>query len=54
MNQKYRPLEEIRLQYPQIFADQMQGELPDNIVQRLADVLEQMGGRPLSHCPPPL
>lgn len=47
MNQKYRPLDEIRLQYPQIMADHMQGELPDNIVQRLADVLEQMGERPI-------
>lgn len=47
MNQKYRPLDEIRNQYPQILADHLKGEFPDNIVQRLADVLEQMQGRPL-------
>lgn len=47
MNQKYRPLEEIRAQYPQILADHMQGRFPDNIVQRISDVLEEMKGRPL-------
>lgn len=47
MNQKYRPLEEIRLQYPQILSDHLQGTFPENIVQRLQDVLEDMQGRPL-------
>src|SRR5690606_19238290 len=42
MNQKYRPLEEIRLQYPQILSDHLQGVFPENVVQRIQDVLEQM------------
>lgn len=47
MNQKYRSQEEIRAQYPQIMEDHLQGELPEHIIQRLADVLEELAGRPL-------
>lgn len=47
MNQKYRPLEEIRQQYPAVVESHLQGELPQEIVQQLKVVLEEMGNNPI-------
>ncbi|MDJ0753325.1 MAG: PEP/pyruvate-binding domain-containing protein [Ardenticatenaceae bacterium] len=47
MNQKYRPLEEIRRDYPNVLAEHLNGEFPEDVVQQLHEVLEMMGTRPL-------
>ncbi len=47
MNQKYRPLDEIREQYPKIVEDHLNGRFPDEIVDRLREVLVQMGNSPI-------
>lgn len=47
MNQKYLPLPEIRAAYPRIVDAFMQGELPGNIVERLREVLDELGKTPL-------
>lgn len=47
MNQKYRPLEEIRAQYPIIVEAHLQGVFPDKIVDRLRELLAQLGDSPL-------
>ncbi len=47
MNQKYRPLPEIRAEYPRIVEAFLQGELPGYIVERLREVLEELGKTPL-------
>ena len=47
MNQKYRPLPEIREEYPHIVEAHLQGEFPEKVVDRLRDVLVQFGGSPL-------
>lgn len=47
MNQKYRNLEEIQSDYDRVVDDHMRGQFPDEIVEQLAGVLQQMGQRPL-------
>lgn len=47
MNQKYRPLAEIRNQYPIIVEKHLQGRFPARIVEQLGDLLESIGQVPL-------
>lgn len=47
MNQKYRPLNEIREEYPHIVDAHLRGSFPDRIVKRLRDVLERAEDQPL-------
>lgn len=47
MNQKYRPLTEIREEYPQIVKAHLQGKFPEKIVDNLREVLAKMGSDPL-------
>ncbi|MBK7893980.1 MAG: hypothetical protein IPJ90_03650 [Anaerolineaceae bacterium] len=47
MNQKYRPLEEIRQEHPKIVADHLAGRFPDAIVDSLRYVLYQFGDDPI-------
>jgi hypothetical protein len=47
MNQKYRPLDEIRKQYPEIVDAHLKGNFPQEIVKRLQAVLEQVGNSPM-------
>ena len=44
MNQKYRPLPEIREQYPHIVDAHLQGEFPEKIVDRLRTMLAEFDG----------
>jgi hypothetical protein len=47
MNQKYRSLDEIRSQYPEIVDSHLKGQFPERIVDQLRDVLEEVGNSPL-------
>ncbi|MCB9420532.1 MAG: PEP/pyruvate-binding domain-containing protein [Ardenticatenaceae bacterium] len=47
MNQKYRPLDEIRADHPAVIEAHLRGEFPEEIVMRLRQVLEKMGDSPL-------
>ncbi|MCP4424448.1 MAG: phosphoenolpyruvate synthase [Chloroflexi bacterium] len=47
MNQKYRAVDEIRAEYPDVVEAHLQGEFPEEIVERLQEVLETMGDSPL-------
>jgi hypothetical protein len=47
MNQKYKPLDEIRAQYPEIVEAHLHGEFPEKIVEQLRDLLELIGRKPL-------
>jgi hypothetical protein len=47
MNQKYRPLDEIREMYPKIVAAHLAGEFPESIVDQLREVLSHIGESPL-------
>lgn len=47
MNQKYRPLEEIRRDYPRVLEEHLRSDLPEEVVRQLHDVLELMGPKPL-------
>lgn len=47
MNQKYRPLEEIRADYPNAVRDHMLGRFPDYVENQLQAILEHMGNRPI-------
>lgn len=47
MNQKYRPLDEIRADHPAVIEAHLQGEFPEEIVERLRKVLEKLGDSPL-------
>jgi hypothetical protein len=47
MNQKYRPLPEIREQYPHIVEAHLQGEFPEKVIDRLRGVLADFKGSPL-------
>ncbi|MCP5098944.1 MAG: phosphoenolpyruvate synthase [Chloroflexi bacterium] len=47
MNQKYRPLDEIREQHPGIVDAHLKGTFPQEIVDRLRAVLHEMGNSPL-------
>ncbi|PIE81028.1 MAG: phosphoenolpyruvate synthase [Chloroflexi bacterium] len=47
MNQKYRPLDEIRDMYPKIVEAHLQGEFPEIIVEQLREVLAHLGKSPI-------
>jgi len=47
MNQKYRPLNEIRDEYPKIVEAHLEGTFPERIVERLREVLARAEGQPL-------
>jgi len=47
MNQKYRPLDEIRDMYPKIVAAHLAGEFPETIVDQLREVLSHLGDLPI-------
>jgi len=47
MNQKYRSLDEIRAEFPSVLEAHRQGQFPEEIIERLKDVLEKMGDNPL-------
>lgn len=47
MNQKYRPLDEIRDMYPKIVEAHLKGEFPENIVEQLREVLAHLGDSPI-------
>lgn len=47
MNQKYRPLEEIRREHPKIEAEHLAGRFPEGIVDNLRYVLQQFGSDPI-------
>ncbi len=42
MNQKYRPLDEIRAEYPQVIEAHLDGQFPEKIVNQLRDLLERI------------
>lgn len=46
-DQKYKKEEQIRAEYPRIVEEFQAGEFPDDIVERFAALLEQVGNRPL-------
>ncbi len=47
MNQKYRPINEIRKEYPTIEAAYLNSKFPDAVVERLTEVLARFGKNPL-------
>ncbi len=47
INQKYKSLEEIRAEYPQVQETYTHGRFPTEIARRLRDVLEEVGKTPL-------
>ncbi len=47
MNQKYRPIEEIRKEYPKIVQAYLRGKLPESVVDRLQELLFKFKGVPL-------
>ncbi len=47
MNQKYRPLDEIREDYPKIVEAHLNGRFPEMVINQLRDVLEQIGQAPI-------
>ncbi|HZD10488.1 MAG TPA: PEP/pyruvate-binding domain-containing protein [Candidatus Binatia bacterium] len=47
MNQKYLPLDEIRAEYPRVVEAHLAGEFPREFVQRLREVLAEIGDKPL-------
>ena len=47
MNQKYRPLHEIREEYPNIVEKHLQGKFPEKIIRGLREVLKRVGRDPL-------
>ncbi len=47
MNQKYRPLTEIREEYPHIVEEHLQGKFPAKIIGSLREVLARVGSDPL-------
>ena len=47
MNQKYKPVHEIRSEYPRIVQDFLRSELPDYLVMQLREVVQLLEGSPL-------
>ena len=47
MNQKYRPVREIRSEYPRIVQDFLTSPLPDYLVVQIREVVESLGDSPL-------
>jgi len=46
-DQKYKPEEVIRADYPKICAEYLQGEFPADVLERLTDMLETLGNQPV-------
>jgi hypothetical protein len=47
MNQKYRPLDEIREGYPAVVEVHLKGKFPEKVIEQLRDILEQIGHAPI-------
>ncbi len=47
MNQKYRPLRQIRDEYPAVVEAHLNGRFPPEIIDRLRDVLKHFGNTPI-------
>ncbi|MBN2388132.1 MAG: hypothetical protein JXB85_14035 [Anaerolineales bacterium] len=47
MDQKYKPMEQIRSEYPMIQEQYSQARFPEEIADRLREILEEVGRRPL-------
>ncbi len=47
VDQKYKPESQMRSEYPRIVRDFVKGRLPDDILQRLREILVEAGKRPL-------
>lgn len=47
MNQKYLPLEEIREEYPHVLEAHLAGRFPNHFVQRIRQVVRELGSQPL-------
>lgn len=47
MNQKYLPLEEIRAEYPRLLEAHLAGKFPKSFVQRIREMLADLGNQPL-------
>lgn len=47
MNQKYRPVQEIRSEYPRIVQDFLASELPEHLVTQVREVLQSLGDSPV-------
>jgi hypothetical protein len=47
MNQKYKPLDEIRADYPGVVESHLAGEMPQRIVEQLRAVLNNLGRKPV-------
>ncbi len=47
INQKYKPLDQIRAEYPQIAAAYEQGRFPEGVAEQLRAILEKLGKTPL-------
>lgn len=47
VNQKYRPLDELRTEYPKIVEAHLQARFPEEVVDQLREVLDMMGPSPI-------
>lgn len=47
MNEKYRPIDEVREHHPYVVAEHRKGKFPDDIVTGLRNILEKAGKEPL-------
>jgi Pyruvate phosphate dikinase, AMP/ATP-binding domain len=47
LNQKYKPVEQIRAEYPQVEQAYVGGHFPDSVAARLRDILHEVGHTPL-------
>ncbi|HEX9114670.1 MAG TPA: PEP/pyruvate-binding domain-containing protein [Anaerolineae bacterium] len=47
VNQKYKPIDQIENEYPELQAAHMRGKLPDYVVDRLRDILADVQNKPL-------
>ncbi|MDX1688933.1 MAG: PEP/pyruvate-binding domain-containing protein [Candidatus Promineifilaceae bacterium] len=47
MNQKYRPLDKIRSDYPEIVEAHLHGEFPATVIEQLREVLYKLGDTPI-------
>ena len=47
MNQKYRPLEEIRAEYPKVLESHLNGRFPESTIDEFRELLNRLGNSPL-------
>jgi hypothetical protein len=47
LDQKYKPEEQVRAEFPQLQQDFLAGEFPSDIIERLRGLLEEVGRRPI-------